>query len=124
MFFATDPGSLINKVVKTISPLISGPAFASDQPLQFKIMIDDCEALTPQQQQFLNTIVRKTRGEVKWVLAFIGGIYDTIRTVIPGQSLSSADRDVENLDSATDSEFAALCQNVASLRLFMRSRSL
>ncbi|ANM11346.1 ORC-CDC6 family AAA ATPase [Rhizobium sp. N324] len=118
MFFATDPGSLINKVVKAISPLISGPAFATDQPLQFKIMIDDCEALTPLQQQFLNTIVRKTRGEVKWVLAFIGGIYDTIRTVIPGQSLSSADRDVENLDSATDSEFATLCQNVASLRLF------
>ncbi|MBX5146683.1 ORC-CDC6 family AAA ATPase [Rhizobium lentis] len=118
LFFGTDPGTLINKVVKAIAPLISGPSFSRDHPLQFKIMIDDCEALTPIQQQFLNTIVRKTRGEVKWVLAFIGGIYDTIRTVIPGQSLSSADRDVENLDSASDAEFAALCQNVASLRLF------
>ncbi|TIP27752.1 MAG: hypothetical protein E5X67_14130 [Mesorhizobium sp.] len=117
-FFATDPGSVLSRVVSAVSPLISGPAFAADHPIKFKIMIDDCEVLTPLQQQFLNTIVRKTRGEVKWVLAYIGGLYDTIRTVIPGQSLSNADRDVENLDSATDKEFAYLCQNVASLRLF------
>ncbi|WKL24212.1 hypothetical protein Q1M63_00530 (plasmid) [Sinorhizobium meliloti] len=81
-------------------------------------MIDDCEALTPLQQQFLNTLVRKTRGNVKWVLAYIGGLYDTIRTVIPGQSLSNADRDVENLDSASDTEFGTLCENVSSLRLY------
>lgn len=117
-FFATDPGSVLSRVVTAVSPLIAGPAFSADVPMKFKIMIDDCEVLTPLQQQFLNTIVRKTRGEVKWVLAYIGGLYDTIRTVIPGQSLSNADRDVENLDSATDKEFAHLCQNVASLRLY------
>lgn len=117
-FFATDPGSVLSRIVTAVSPLITGHAFSVAQPIKFKIMIDDCEVLTPLQQQFLNTIVRKTRGEVKWVLAYIGGLYDTIRTVIPAQSLSNADRDVENLDSATDKEFAYLCQNVASLRLF------
>lgn len=117
-FFATDPGTVLSKVVTAASPLIKGPAFSDDGPMKFKILIDDCEVLTPLQQQFLNTLVRKTRGEVKWVLAYIGGLYDTIRTVLPGQSLSSADRDVENLDLASDSNFAQLCQNVASLRLF------
>ncbi|KFC74526.1 hypothetical protein FG93_01112 [Bosea sp. LC85] len=117
-FFATDPGSILSRVVSEVSPLIKGSAFQAKPPIKLKIMIDDCEVLTPLQQQFLNTIVRKTRGEVKWVLAYIGGLYDTIRTVIPGQSLSNADRDVENLDSVSDKEFAQLCQNVASLRLF------
>ncbi|MCM2477777.1 hypothetical protein HGO38_30490 [Rhizobium sp. CG5] len=118
VFFATDPGAILNKIFEAISPLAVGPAFSEKQPLLFKILIDDCEVLTPLQQQFLNSIVRKTRGNIKWVLAYIGGLYDTIRTVIPGQSLSSTDRLVENLDSSSDSEFANLCQNVASLRLF------
>ncbi|WP_189523745.1 hypothetical protein, partial [Mesorhizobium sp. M4B.F.Ca.ET.215.01.1.1] len=94
-FRATDPGAIINKVATAITPLLNGPSFAGDRAPFFKILIDDCEALTPLQQQFLNTLVRKTRGNVKWVLAYIGGLYDTIRTIIPGQSLSNADRDVE-----------------------------
>ncbi|MER8470291.1 hypothetical protein [Mesorhizobium sp. M0306] len=117
-FRATDPGAIINKVATAITPLLEGPAFASGTVPFFKILIDDCEALTPLQQQFLNTLVRKTRGNVKWVLAYIGGLYDTIRTIIPGQSLSNADRDVENLDSVTNKEFATLCENVSSLRLY------
>ncbi|WP_027160973.1 hypothetical protein [Mesorhizobium sp. WSM1293] len=117
-FRATDPGAIINKVATAITPLLNGPSFAGDRAPFFKILIDDCEALTPLQQQFLNTLVRKTRGNVKWVLAYIGGLYDTIRTIIPGQSLSNADRDVENLDSVDPREFATLCENVSSLRLY------
>lgn len=117
-FNATDPGNIINKVAGAIVPLLDGPAFATGKTPYLKILIDDCEALTPLQQQFLNTLVRKTRGNVKWVLAYIGGLYDTIRTVIPGQSLSNADRDVENLDSTSDTEFGTLCENVSSLRLY------
>jgi DNA-binding Lrp family transcriptional regulator len=120
MFFATDPGTLVNRVVSAVTPLVKGSAFSNtnSRPLFFKILIDDCEALSPDQQQFLNTIIRKTRGDIKWVLAYIGGLYDTIRTVIPGQSLSNADRDVENLDLASEKDFASLCENVASLRLY------
>nr|WP_319390985.1 hypothetical protein [uncultured Cohaesibacter sp.] len=117
-FFATDPGSIITKIVDLVSPMVEGPAFSKDAQVRFKILIDDCEALTPEQQMFLNSIVRKTRGKVRWVLAYIGGLYDTSRTVIPGQSLSEADRLVENLDAASDADFSKLCQNVASLRLF------
>lgn len=117
-FSATDPGTILNKVASAIVPLLKGPAFVNDRTPFFKILIDDCEALTPLQQRFLNTLVRKTRGNVKWVLAYIGGLYDTIRTIIPGQSLSNADRDVENLDSTTIKEFSTLCENVSSLRLY------
>lgn len=117
-FLPSPPGDLIAKASTCLVGVIRGDRFGQGAKLRIKLLIDDCEVLPLEHQAYLNTLIRNTTAPVSWVIAYVGSLYDSRRTLRDNQMLSDADREIEALDEVSESEFKVLCQRIASLRLF------
>jgi len=92
--------------------------YGGSRKFHFKICIDDCETLKEKQQIFLNSIVRKAKAPICWVISFVKSDYESASTVIHNQKLSDSDRKVIDLDEVSSAEFKKLCTAVTSLRVY------
>ncbi len=84
----------------------------------FKFCLDDCEVLHRQQLMSINTLVRKSRFPISWVITAVGDALDSGETFMPQQPLTDADRKVISLDARRRADFGNLCEAVASLRTY------
>jgi len=88
-----------------------------EKPPGFKFCLDDCEVLSPAQQRSVNSLVRKARFPISWVVSSVGSFLESRSTYIPQQQLTDADRRVVSLDDRDPKDFRQLCQAVVGLRL-------
>lgn len=110
-------GRLIRLVKSSGVPALSSANFRATKPLELFILIDDCESLSSIQQRALNTYIRQTEGEAKWVVSFLSGQFNTTDTFLPNTSLIEADRDIIRLNSMSDKDFTNFCEKVADIRI-------
>lgn len=110
-------GRLIRFIRENGIPALASPLFRSNQPLQLFVLVDDCESLSIEQQKALNTYVRQTEGEAKWIVSYLGGQFNSVDTFLPNTSLTEADREIVHLGGMKDSDFVRFCEQVADIRL-------
>ncbi|NOD96892.1 hypothetical protein GS610_06685 [Ruegeria sp. HKCCD6228] len=111
----------IGRLVRFIRELgvaaLASPQLKSGKPLQLYILVDDCESLSSEQQKALNTYIRQTEGEAKWVVSYLSGQFNSVDTYLPNTSLTEADRDIVGLSGMGDADFSKFCEQVADIRL-------
>lgn len=113
-----EPNELLSFVTSRLSGVIR--LRSMDRELQapgFKFCLDDCEVLSPAQQRSINSLVRKARFPISWVVSSVGSFLESRSTYIPQQQLTDADRRVVSLDDRDPRDFRQLCQAVVGLRL-------
>jgi hypothetical protein len=88
-----------------------------EQAPGFKFCLDDCEVLSSAQQRSINSLVRKAKFPVSWVVSSVGSFLESRSTYLPQQQLTDADRRVVSLDDRKTKDFRQLCQAVVGLRL-------
>jgi hypothetical protein len=115
---ACEPTELLNFVIDRLSGVSRLRSTNGDVSPGFKFCLDDCEVLSNLQQLCTNTLVRKSRFPVSWVVSSVGTFLNSRDTLIAQQPLTDADRRVISLDDRAKEEFQSLCQAVSSLRLF------
>jgi hypothetical protein len=113
-----EPTELLNFIVDRLSGISRLRSSNGDVSPGFKFCLDDCEVLSTLQQLCINTLVRKSRFPVSWVVSSVGTFLNSRDTLIAQQPLTDADRRVISLDDRAKDEFQALCQAVSSLRLY------
>lgn len=113
---SAEPGTMLSDAAiltsKRMGACLNVPQF------HVKICIDDCEILRPEQQIALNTLVRKSKSPLYWIVSYVGTDYEATTGLYEGQNLTDADRRVINLDEAEESYFRRLCEAVSSLRVY------
>ncbi|WP_298912173.1 hypothetical protein [uncultured Roseobacter sp.] len=114
---AFTPATLIKLISNKIVPSVMHSRLKKSSELDLFILLDDCENLSSLQQKALNTYLRSTEGQAKWVVAYIRGEYNTVETTIPETSLSHADRKFCNVDELKEDDFKKFCESVADLRI-------
>jgi hypothetical protein len=115
--FQRIPFHLARRILPTYVPALLGNLKASPS-IHLKVCLDESETLSPRQQTFLNTLVRLAKSPITWVVSFTSGSYETVRTTIPSQSLSDADRRILNLDTVSEPMFLRLCEDVSAMRFW------
>ncbi len=113
------PIELEGSVLSTICAIVSQQSrlFSEDAGFHVKICIDECEMLTAEQQKSINTLVRKSRFPVFWIISYVDKSYETTSTRLKDLNLSDADRSVVVLDNEPEFKFKRLCENVSRIRL-------
>lgn len=93
-----------------------------DSEFQIKICLDDGEFLSPQQQVFVNTLVRSVRAPFSWAVAFAEGGFDTVSVLNPAISATHHDRVIHPLkdpDRNTERKnFETMCMRISALRVY------
>ncbi|TPI28301.1 hypothetical protein FJW08_21235 [Mesorhizobium sp. B3-2-1] len=117
-----EPNELLSFVIERLSNSIAHSKLTSGQRLGFKFCLDDCEVMSPLQRKSVNTLVRKSRFPISWVICSVGEAVEAGETFIDEQPLTDADRRVVSLDDRDRPEFQALCEAVASLRVYFSLR--
>lgn len=115
---ACEPNEFLSFVIERLSQSIAHSKLASGQKLGFKFCLDDCEVMSPLQRKSVNTLVRKSKFPISWVICSVGEAVEAGETFIDEQPLTDADRRVVSLDDRDRPEFQALCEAVASLRVY------
>lgn len=115
---AREPNELLNTLCERLSGVIRYKTAATRPAPGFKFCLDDCEVLSPTQLRSINTMVRKSRFPVSWVICAVGDSIEGGDTFIKEQPLTDADRRVISLDERDRPEFLSLCEAVASLRTY------
>lgn len=110
-------GRLIRLIKNYGVPSLSSRHFKANRVIDLYIMVDDCESLTTDQQKALNTYIRLTEGEAKWIVSYLSGQFNSTDTYLPNTSLTEADRDIKKLNDMSDSDFSIFCEKVADIRL-------
>ncbi|MER8486570.1 hypothetical protein [Mesorhizobium sp. M1322] len=113
-----EPAELLTFVVSKLSGIARLRKTVGSVSPGFKFCLDDCEVLSEIQIKAINTLVRKSRFPISWVICSVGEAFDLYETFIPRQPLTDADRRVISLDDRAPGEFFDLCQAVSSLRIF------
>jgi hypothetical protein len=115
---AREPNELLSFVTSRLSGIIRlrGSDKEGYAP-GFKFCLDDCEVLSLAQQRSINSLVRKARFPISWVVSSVGSFLESRSTYIPQQQLTDADRRVVSLDERNSKDFRQLCQAVVGLRL-------
>ncbi len=113
-----EPYDLLNFVVERLSGVTRLKATNGSVSPGFKFCLDDCEVLNLLQQRTINTLVRKSRFPISWVICSVGDPVELGDTFIPQQPLTDADRRVLSLNARERPDFFLLCQAVASLRAY------
>ncbi|ESZ36531.1 hypothetical protein X732_23545 [Mesorhizobium sp. L2C066B000] len=113
-----EPAELLTFVVSKLSGIARLRKTVGSVSPGFKFCLDDCEVLSEIQIKAINTLVRKSRFPISWVICSVGEAFDLYETFIPRQPLTDADRRVISLDDRAPGEFSDLCQAVSSLRIF------
>jgi len=122
LFLEALPSREPNELLTFVTSRLSGVARlqtrrrGAQQP-GFKFCLDDCEVLSPAQQRSVNSLVRKARFPISWVVSSVGSFLESRSTFIPDQQLTDADRRVISLDDRDAADFRKLCQAVVGLRL-------
>lgn len=89
-----------------------------DQPQwHIRICLDEAEVLADQQQLVLNTMVRLSGFPLYFVVAFAAMPRDVSSTLLPNQTLSEADRHLDNRDNMKDDKFERLTEGVCQSRV-------
>lgn len=112
-----EPGEILTFIADLLFARGRVRSNAGDKQVGLKFCLDDCEVLSLSQQRSLNTLVRKSRHPLSWVVSSVGSFYETSETFILQQPLTDADRRVVTLDTRDEGEFKVICQAVLSLRL-------
>jgi hypothetical protein len=115
---AREPYDLLNFCIGRLSGIARLKSSDGGISPAFKFCLDDCEVLNVLQRNSINTLVRKSRFPVSWVVCSVGEVVDTGDTFLPQQPLTDADRRVISLNDRARPDFAELCQAVASLRTY------
>lgn len=110
-------GATINYIRTFILPSLASTHFEPSKPLEFFLLLDDCESLSEEQQIALNTYIRRTEGVAKWVICYLSERYNSTQTFIRNTSLTGDDREILALDDISDDDFAGFAENVVNLRL-------
>ncbi len=113
-----DANELLQWAAEQLSRQITFTAAANQNPLGFKFCLDDCEVLNQLQRTTVNTLVRKSRFPISWVVSSVAIGTEASSTFINEQPLTDADRRVISLNSRNENEFKELCESVASLRVY------
>lgn len=120
----TQPGVFINDLASRLRDLACANEGSCSAGFHLKICIDDCETLQPNQQRFLNSLVRSTQNPLFWVVSYVSVDYDSTNTVHHNQTLSDADRTQLLLDDMSNGDFYRLCEGVSLLRVYYSDPSL
>jgi hypothetical protein len=110
------PGKIIRFIKEFAVSAIQSSSFSSE-PLDFFILLDDCETLSERQQVALNTYIRRTEGVAKWVICYLSDRYNSTETTIRNTSLTADDRDIIELNEMGEKDFSEFCEQVVNLRL-------
>jgi hypothetical protein len=113
-----EPNELLSTLCDKLSGVIRFKTAASRPAPGFKFCLDDCEVLSPTQLRSINTMVRRSRFPISWVICAVGEAIEGGETFIKEQPLTDADRRVISLDERGRPEFVSLCEAVASLRTY------
>ncbi|KAB2686786.1 hypothetical protein [Brucella pseudogrignonensis] len=113
-----EPYEFLSVIMDKLSAKVFHKNRSSSERLGFKFCLDDCEVMSQLQRKSVNTLVRKSRFPISWVICSVGEAVEAGETFIDQQPLTDADRRVISLDDRDNSEFEALCQAVASLRVY------
>lgn len=113
-----EPYEFLSYVIDQLSQSVRHAKPSSGARLGFKFCLDDCEVMSPLQRKSVNTLVRKSRFPISWVVCSVGEAVEAGDTFIDEQPLTDADRRVLSLDDRKSPEFLALCEAVASLRVY------
>lgn len=114
---AREPGQLLEGVSERLSSIVRLNGLRKRAP-GFKFCLDDCEVLNEEQRLSVNTLVRKSKFPVSWVICSVGEVLEGGATYLVSQPLTDADRKVISLDDRDRREFNQLCEAVASLRTY------
>ncbi|MFN9849721.1 MAG: hypothetical protein ACK56C_15275, partial [Alphaproteobacteria bacterium] len=115
---AREPNELLTFVTSRLSGVTRlKTRRRGDQAPGFKFCLDDCEVLSPAQQRSINSLVRKAKFPISWVVSSVGSFLESRSTYIPQQQLTDADRRVISLDERKTKDFRQLCQAVVGQRL-------
>ncbi len=115
---AREPNELLTFVTSRLSGVTRlKTRRRGDQSPGFKFCLDDCEVLSPAQQRSINSLVRKAKFPISWVVSSVGSFLESRSTYLPHQQLTDADRRVISLDERKTKDFRQLCQAVVGLRL-------
>jgi len=115
---AREPYEFLDFIVERISRNARLKAAHGEIAFGFKFCLDDCEVLNELQKKSINTLVRKSRFPISWIVSTAGSNSDIGDTFIAQQPLTDADRRVLSLDDRDRSDFKALCEAVCSLRTY------
>jgi len=115
---AREPYELLGTLCERLSGILRFRSVAQRPAPGFKFCLDDCEVLSANQLLSVNTLVRKSRFPVSWVICSVGDVIEGGETFIKEQPLTDADRRVVSLDERGNPEFFTLCEAVASLRTY------
>ncbi|WP_425348650.1 hypothetical protein [Rhizobium bangladeshense] len=118
MLPAREPYEFLAFVIEQLSRAVEHAKSPGGTKLGFKFCLDDCEVMSPLQRKSVNTLVRKSRFPISWVVCSVGEAIEAGDTFIDEQPLTDADRRVLSLDDRRSPEFLALCEAVASLRVY------
>jgi hypothetical protein len=116
----TRPGRFLNTIATILHRLVTHPTHANGllETFHFKVCFDEAETLSPEQQIYLNSIVRTSEAPLFWVVATVDRTFEATETTELGQSLTSADRQVIYLDGQrTDQDFKEFAKQIVSLRV-------
>lgn len=108
-------GSVLAEICSIVSRRSN--LFSEESSFHLKVCIDECEMLTSQQQRAINTLVRKSKHPIFWIISYVDKGYETTSTRMKGLNLSDADRTVVSLDNEPEFKFKRLCENVSRIRL-------
>jgi hypothetical protein len=113
-----DPNELLQWGTEHLSSILNFKNDSRKLRLGFKFCLDDCEVLSTLQRTSVNTLVRKSRFPVSWVISSVSVGSDAGSTFTSEQPLTDADRRVISLNSRQRTDFKELCESVASLRIY------
>lgn len=112
-----EPSSLLSFIRKFAVPAIKTTELTNTREVKLYILLDDCENLSPKQQVALNSYLRRTEGEVKWVLCFLSERYNITDTNLRNTTLTTDDREVLSLNEIDEKEFVSFCEKVTNTRV-------
>jgi hypothetical protein len=82
-----------------------------------RVCMDEAEVLADEQQVVVNTMVRLSEFPLYFVIAYVAMPREVSRTLLPNQSLSEADRHLEERDEMADTKFKRLTEGVSKSRV-------
>lgn len=113
-----EPNDILSYVVERLSGVCRLQDATQTISPGFKFCLDDCEVLNKLQRTSVNTLVRKSRFPISWVLCSVGDAVQSGDTFLHQQPLTDADRQVISLDKREQHKFQEICEAVASLRVY------
>lgn len=113
-----EPYEMLHFVIERLSGVTRLTTISGMVSPGFKFCLDDCEVFSRLQRTTVNTLVRKSRFPISWVVSAVGDTLESSETFSTKQPLTDADRRVISLNDRAPAEFSKLCQAIASLRVY------